>query len=259
MSLIADDELLSTKEVIPRPAEPAPPETRCQHCEWRKAGVGSLQKAWLGQHLKRQHPEHYSAPAKAKAAPRAKAAPKAPAAPKAAKAAPARTTRRSTVGFLGRNLGRMAAFAGHVPVAAPAGRALELSRWSAAIAIDGLIAGTRADRPVQKMASAGEKWERLGNGLGLPAMVLVCSMNPALAPLLEEDMREALAACLVDALPALRRRKERERQVAAALADLGELDPTLKDNPDPIGSLLQGFWAGSVIDPDGPAPDAPTP
>jgi hypothetical protein len=179
----------------------------------------------------------------AKKPPAKKAAPK--------KAAPTTTTarRHSTAAFFTKNLGRAAKFAEQVSV--PGGRALAFSSYAAGPALDELIAGTRLDKPVQKMAAASDKWERVGDAVGLPVMVMMCDANPHLYKYFEDDMRDALRGVLIAAIPQLKKKREEEQKVVVALTELAAIDPALAASDDPIGDILASFFApapGQVID-----------
>jgi hypothetical protein len=51
-------------------------------------------------------------------------------------------------------------------------------------------------------------------------------------------------------VPTIRKKVERDRKVVDALAELGHLDAAIANDPDPIGSIIGGFYGPTE------APDA---
>lgn len=239
------EEMLSSREVVPSVAE-APPVAEslvksCPECgaSKTKLGVPFLTQAQVNTHRAGVH-GYRNPDAKQKKTP-AKRAARPASAPAKPKIVSTRTTRRSTADLFGKLLGSASKVLMNV---SPAGAmAMGFSAPAAGLAIDDLIAGTKADKVAQRVVSASDKWERVSSALGLPVMVTMVDLNPALFPILEEQMRDALGTVLVMSLPSLKKKRQQEREVTSALADLGELDPALAASPDPIGSLLSGFFA----------------
>lgn len=246
--LLDGTDLLSEREVAPKAPEPSGEpilgRVSCDYCE-RSWPAVPMARAWKNGHTKQAHPEHWTGKPtsadKPKGRPKARkeTAPRAPTAQRATQVTAPR--RKSSADFFTKNLTRVAKFLENVSSAG--GRSLAFSAPSAGPAIDSLIAGTRIDKPVQRLATVSDKWEKVADAVGLPIMVTLCDMNPALFPLFEDDIRDAIEGVLIDALPALKRKREKQRQLAVALSDLGELDPELAATPDPIGAILAGFFA----------------
>ena len=234
-------DLLSPFEQPPTPA-PEPDKHLCPHCG--KEFPGARYWLQLGNHIKSAHPDKWGGPTK-KAGPKkatAERAPRAPRQTKPAAAAPSpRAGRHNLASFFTKNLERSSKALGAVSVAGA--RSLQFSAPAAGPALDALIAGTRIDKPVQKIAAVGDKWEKIGAALSLPVMVTMIDLNPALGPFLEDELRDAVESILEDAIPALIKKRQRQQRIAASLRELGALDPSLASMDDPIGAIIGGFFA----------------
>jgi hypothetical protein len=118
-------------------------------------------------------------------------------------------------------------------------------------AIDLAIAGTFVDRKiVQPLVGGAAKWEAIGAVLTLPVMVHLISVYPGLQSAFEPQLRRAAEEILILSVPTIRKKVERDRKVVDALAELGHLDPAIAADPDPIGSIIGGFFGPTE------APDA---
>jgi hypothetical protein len=134
---------------------------------------------------------------------------------------------------------QFAAKSGYVPLA----NALMFEAPAAGQAIDLAIAGTFVDRKiVQPLVGGAEKWEALGAVITLPVMVHLISVYPGLQSAFEPQLRRAAEEILILSVPTIRKKVERDRKVVDALAELGHLDPAIANDPDPIGSIIAGFY-----------------
>ena len=236
-------DLLSSQEIVP--TAPPDPVRSCPHCGAPFPGLGGAMA--LGRHVKARHPEAWSGPAAKHATRKGRAAAstarRAPAPPKtpAAKTPAPRTTARHNLGpFFAKNLARGSKALAAVSVAGA--RSLEFSAPAAGPAIDALIAGTRIDKPVQKIAAVGDKWEKIGAALSLPILVTMIDLNPMLGPVLEDELRDAVEAILEDAIPAMIAKRKRQERLRTQLLELEVLDPTFAQMADPIGAIIAGFF-----------------
>ena len=243
-----DDALLSSHEVAPKDVKPDPETRACPYCdkEFRKTGFGGFSN--LTQHVKYKHKDQPRIDGRLKkpeAKPRSHKAkttlPKSVAAVKAEDEKPPK--RRKPAGenlALLVNLGAQgAASAGYLPLA----NCLAFEAPAAGQAIDVAIAGTWPDRHViQPLVGGVEKWEAVGACLTLPVMVHLCSVYPGLRLPLEAQMRQAAEEILVLSVPTIRKKVDRNAKVAAALAELGHLDPAIAADPDPVGSIVGSFF-----------------
>jgi hypothetical protein len=134
---------------------------------------------------------------------------------------------------------QFAAKSGYVPLA----NALMFEAPAAGQAIDLAIAGTFVDRKiVQPLVGGAEKWEALGAVITLPVMVHLISIYPGLQSAFEPQLRRSAEEILILSVPTIRKKVERDRKVVDALAELGHLDPAIAADPDPIGSIIAGFY-----------------
>ena len=126
--------------------------------------------------------------------------------------------------------------------------AAEATRYEEAGAMRDLLTTVEEFDERQKMAAASDKWERVGDAVGLPVMVMMCAANPHLFKYFEDDMRDALRGVLIAAIPQLKKKREEEQKVVVALTELAAIDPALAASDDPIGDILASFFAPAVID-----------
>lgn len=254
---IAEADLLNPNEVAPvAPKEPGLDICPAEGCDrtFSTTVGGRLGRA---NHIRATHPEIWELHRRNKPKPTAKKKPgpkpKAPGAAGASGAPKPRASRRSLAGFLEKMLVRVGSFTGSL---APAGsRALVFSAPAAGPAIDGLLAGSRLDKPMQKIASTSDKWEKVGDALGLPVMIFLVEARPELFPLLEGDIRDAVTGVLVDALPRLREKRAKQQKVVNALSELGEIAPELAGSNDPIGDIVRGFFVTPEQEVAEPSPE----
>lgn len=222
MTDLADivDDLLSEQELVPTPADSPPPRETPE-------GPGLIDKA-------KEFFKPKDEPAKKAAAPVKKAP---------GKRGPAKgSTRRRP---LGDSLARVILQVGRMVntlVDPPTGAAIMFEAGALGAAVDGVIAGTFIDKPLQKGAAVAERFEPLVPLVMLPAMTFMLSKNPAMSGVLEGELREALEDVLAQSLPLLRQRAARTRMTVDALKELKMLDPALADSDDPVGDILNSFF-----------------
>ena len=233
-----EEDLLSRDETPPKPT-PVPKSYPCPEpgCSW--VGTNSAARAT------HKYKNHRGSKAKATTPKRAPAHPKAAAAAKASPATPAKA-RKSAAENLSLLVAAGAQFAartGHLPLA----NALAFEAPAAGQALDGAVAGTFIDKKIVQPLNAGaDKWEALGAVLTLPIMVHLVSLYPGLQEAFEPQIRRAAEDILVQSLPTIRKKVEKDRKVADALVELGHLDPTLAASADPVGDIVAGFFTGFV-------------
>jgi len=227
------EDFLPPHEVAPKAAKPEAKAYPCPHCEKvYDKGMDRVRKMNLENHIRHHH---------AQAAPKKVGLPKAAA---AARAVPepkpkARKPAGENLSLLVAGGAQFAAKAGYMPLA----NCLAFEAPAAGQAIDMAIAGTMVDRRiVQPFVGGAEKWEAVGACLGLPIMVHLCTVYPQMAGPLAEPMRRAAEEILVMSLPTIRKKVARDQKVAEALAELGHLDKAIADDPDPVGSIISGFF-----------------
>lgn len=245
MTDVLDQDLLSPAELLPQASEPEKPAEplvhECPECGAKKSklGVPFLTLGQVNTHRQAKHGyrnPNNKTPAKKPAA--KKAAPQ----KAAARSAPARTARKP----LGESLARLILQVGRIvntAVDPPTGAAIMFEAGALGEAVDRVIAGTFIDKPLQKGAAVAEKFEPLVPLVTMPAMIFICSKNPAMSDALEGELREALEDVLVQSLPLLRRRAARTKATVDAVAELKMIDPALRDSADPILDILNGFFS----------------
>ncbi len=164
--------------------------------------------------------------------------------------------RRRPVGeLIGDVLEKVAVIAGNFNP--PGARALAFASPALGRSLDGIVAGSPIDKRVLQPLTAGtEKWATLASALGLPFMVMAVSMQPELKTVLEPQIRAAMVVCLEEQVKVLKKRRAREKDVTKLLGELANIDDSFKDSKDPIGELLDGFFAGmpepeTVPEPEG--------
>ena len=110
-------------------------------------------------------------------------------------------------------------------------------------AVDELVAGTVVDRVViQRFAGAADKWERVGGVIAFPVLIALISRNPALLPVLEDDLREATLDVLIASIPTFEKQAQKERKAVDALSRLKKVDPRYAETDDPIGLILRDIF-----------------
>ena len=234
------DDLTSSREVAPKASKPEAKEYKCPHCDTVYGkGLDRIRRTNLSNHIRHKHKD--AAPAKAKGVAKL---PKAAAAVKAVGPEPKTKARKPA----GENLALLVSLgaqffarSGYLPLA----NSLAFEAPAAGQAIDTAIAGSLIDRKiVQPLAGGAEKWEAVGACLSLPVLVHMCTVFPHLQPAFEPQMRRAAEEILVLSVPTIRKKVERDRKLADALAELGHIDPTIAASKDPVGDILAGFFAG---------------
>lgn len=129
--------------------------------------------------------------------------------------------------------------------------------WSTPVAgeiIEDATRGTIVDKIIQPIARNGEKWQDLFDLVGLWAAIGVAQAQPEKAPLALDFARKRLTNLLPKVAANVVKQRKKERDAAAALA---ELMPELRDlglGDDPIGGLLEMLFA-----PPGPLDAQPAP
>jgi hypothetical protein len=190
----------------------------------------------LDNHIRHAHKD--AAPPKPKGTAKL---PKAAAAVKAAGPEPATKKRKPAGDNLALGVGllaQVAARAGYMPL----GNALAFEAPAAGQALDVALAGSFIDRKlIQPLSSGAEKWQAVGDVVTLPLCVQLCAVYPQLRLALEPAMRHSVENILVLTVPTLRKKVDKDRKLAEALEELGHLDKTIADDPDPVGSILNGL------------------
>lgn len=235
------DELTSTQETAPKAAEPSPASATCHFCP--ESFEGPARWFLRGRHEKDKHHEQWlaaKAGVKPKAKPKAKAQPK-PKAPTVKSQVITGKKRIPAAGAIARNLGRAAKLVEGID--GPLGRALQFSAPATGTAVDEIVAGTVVDRVViQRFAGAADKWERFGGVIAFPILIAVVSRNPALFPVLEDDLREATLDVIIASIPTLEKQKVKEKKAIDALRRLGQVDERYAETDDPIGLILRDLF-----------------
>ena len=233
------EDLLSAHEVVPKHLKAEPETEPCPYCD-KTFKAGGFGRAHLANHIKHTHPDK----APLKKTPPAKPKPKLPKSAALANAEPkpkpkARKPAGENLSLLVSGGAQFAAKSGYVPLA----NALMFEAPAAGQAIDLAIAGTWPDKHiVQPLVGGAEKWEALGAVITLPVMVHLISVYPGLQSAFEPQLRRAAEEILILSVPTIRKKVERDRKVVDALAELGHLDPAIAADPDPIGSIIAGFY-----------------
>jgi hypothetical protein len=233
------EEFLSAHEIVPKHLKAEPETEPCPYCD-KTFKAGGFGRAHLANHIKYTHKDK----APLKKTPPAKGKPKLPKSAALAKAVPepkakARKPAGENLSLLVSGGAQFAAKSGYVPLA----NALMFEAPAAGQAIDLAIAGTFVDRKiVQPLVGGAEKWEALGAVITLPVMVHLISVYPGLQSAFEPQLRRAAEEILILSVPTIRKKVERDRKVVDALAELGHLDPAIAADPDPIGSIISGFY-----------------
>lgn len=253
------DDLLSKREIVPVAAEPEQVETRtgglilrCPECgkTANKLGVPFVTNGQLGTHRANVHgyrapakavPAKKTAPAKAVPAKKAAAVKKDP-----AKATPAPTPTKARKP-LGESIARLVLQVGRIinQIEPPTGAVIMFEAGALGNAIDNAIAGTFIDGPLQKASKTASKIEPLVPLISLPAMVFMASRDEKMGQMLEAEIREAIEDVLVQSLPLLKKRATRTRETLEALEELKAIDPEIYGSADPVGTILDGFFAGA--------------
>ncbi len=234
-----EDDLTSSREVAPKASKSEAKEYQCPHCDkvYGK-GLDRIRRTNLSNHIRHQHKD--AAPAKTKGVA------KLPKSAAAAKAVPAQSEKKRKPA--GENLALLVSLAAQFSARSgylPLGNALAFEAPAAGQAIDTAIAGSFIDRKlVQPLTSGAERWEAVGACLSLPVLVHMCTVFPHLQGAFEPQMRRAVEEILVLSVPTIRKKVERDRKLADALAELGHIDPTIAASKDPAGDILAGLFVG---------------
>ncbi len=242
MTDLLDEELVSPAESLPIAPPGAPASVQCRYCaEVFEGGARFLNR---GRHESKMHKEEK---AKAKTSPKPKGKPGPKPKPKVAKPASKPAARRTSAADA---ISTVLASAGSMvaKVDQPLSRALTISAPATGSAIDELVAGTFVDRSVlQPFAKGADKWERLGGVIAFPVLVAVISRRPQMFVPLEGYLRDSLTDVLVASVPAMQKRKAKEKKAVDALSALAQVDERYAQSEDPIGLLLADIFG----DPDG--------
>jgi hypothetical protein len=235
------DDLTSTAETKPKAAEKLPDVTSCRYCSKTFDSFGPARYFQRGAHEKKDHHEQWLA-AKAGVKPTKKTAKKPAAKAKPAKSTVVNSKRIPVSESVTRNLGRLSKMVLRVDV--PLGRALQFSAPATGSAVDEVVAGTYVDRKViQPLAGYADKWEKFGGVIAFPVMIALCSRNPEMFPLLEDDLRDATLDVLIASIPTFEKRAAREKKAVDALRRLGQVDERYATTDDPIGLILRDIFA----------------
>lgn len=241
-----EEEFTSSEEVAPKTAAPEPDSVSCHFCS--KTFEGPVRWFQRGTHEKKDHHDQWlAAKAGVKSKPAAKKAAPKESKPRAAKATVVtpKAKRIAAGDSIARNLSRVAKMVSQAD--APLGRALTFSAPATGAAIDDVVAGTLIDRVVvQRFAGAADKWEKFGGVIAFPVLIAVISRNPALLPMLEEDLREATLDVIIASIPTFEKQKAREKKAVDALSRLGQVDPRYAETNDPIGLILQDIFGPPI-------------
>jgi len=81
----------------------------------------------------------------------------------------------------------------------------------------------------------------VGGGRGLPLPPCDQDLLGRPAHRVREGDGEAI---LILSVPTIRKKVERDKKLTEALSELGALDANIASDPDPVGSILNGFFAG---------------
>lgn len=206
-AILDEDDLLSPLERVPAIAKaPAEPKVRLA----------------LGREKKAESTPAPKTPAKATPKPK-----------------PTPPAKRRPVGErLGSTLEKLAQLV--VMIEPAGGRALVFAAPAIGMQADQAVAGTWADRKlVQPVVGVTSRWAGFAAALGLPLGVMTLARAPQLYPLMEDELKEALSICVLEKVRQRRARREKDRKLAQALAEVGELDPSLAASEDPLGELLR--------------------
>ncbi len=238
-----EEQFTSSDEVAPKAPAAEPNVTTCHFCSQTFEGPAR----WFqrGRHEKEKHHDEWTA---AKAGVKPKAAAKKVATERKPKAQVAKGPvtspgkKRIPAGeSISRNLARVAKMIAQAD--APLGRALTFSAPATGTAVDELVAGTVVDRMViQRFAGVADKWEKVGGVIAFPIMIAVISRNPALYPMLEDDLRDATLDVVIASIPTFEKKKARENKAIDALRRLGQVDERYAAAVDPIGLILQDIF-----------------
>ena len=106
---------------------------------------------------------------------------------------------------------------------------------------------------VQRIAAVSDKWERLGGVIAFPVLVAVISKNPALFPVLEDELREATMDVLIANIPTMEKKKAREKKAFETLSRLGQVDERYAATDDPLRLLLEDIFAVEIVADDADA------
>ncbi len=258
VDLTLDDEILSPNEIAPAApstsnSQAAGASTRCHYCS--EEFDGGFRFAKRGMHEKKEHRAEWEAArapgakkvARAKKATKKAAPPKTPAAPRATP-----VKRISAADSIATNVGRIAKLLGGLDP--PLSRALVFSAPATGQAVDELVAGTVVDKlVVQRIAAVSDKWERLGGVIAFPVLVAVISKNPALFPVLEDELREATMDVLIANIPTMEKKKAREKKAFETLSRFGQVDERYAATDDPLRLLLEDIFAVEIVADDADA------
>lgn len=127
----------------------------------------------------------------------------------------------------------------------PTGRALVLQAPVAGMILEEQFKGTLVDRIVQPLARSGETARELGALFGVPMLVTLVTVRPALAEAAVPHLRTLLRDWAIIAGPKM---KARERREAKALEQLGVDEKGLNELID--GWLVAMFAAGPDDEPE---------
>jgi hypothetical protein len=247
-----EEELTSTAETKPRPAEKQPEGLTCHFCT--EVFEGGARFVKRGLHEKRQHPDEWTAakatgvkPTKKTAKAKKAATPrKAPAKPASGPVTSAKAKRIPAGDGIAMALGMTAQVV--MKVDGPVGRALQFSAPATGDAVDELVAGTFVDRKViQPFVGVADKWEKVGGIIAFPVLIAVISRNPALYLPLEDQLRAATVDVINAAVPTLEKRKKAEQKAADSIARLGKVDPRYADSDDPIRLILEDIFGVKIV------------
>jgi len=242
------DNLTSHAETPPQAAPTAVATATCRWCPETFEGPARL--IFKGRHESKAHHDEWLE-AKAGVSHKSKKATAKKAAPPRARpqTATPKPKRIAAADSIGRNLARVGKLVANAD--APLGRALTFSAPATGAAVDELVAGTVVDRVViQRFAGAADKWERVGGVIAFPVLIALISRNPALLPVLEDDLREATLDVLIASIPTFEKQAQKERKAVDALARLRKVDDRYATTDDPIGLILADIF-GPIVTGDG--------
>lgn len=107
--------------------------------------------------------------------------------------------------------------------------------------LDSLIEGTLVDKVLQPLAGKGENAKSVAAVFALPLVIGMLERNPG-NPMFYGVAYNLVAANIADLVPTLKRKRQDNRKLASALADLGEMFE-IPRGADPIAFVLQQLLA----------------
>jgi hypothetical protein len=130
----------------------------------------------------------------------------------------------------------------------PVGRALQFEAPLAGKRFDAVIQGTLLDRIIQPFVRAEEGAESLGALILFPVLIGTYERNPALGPVIEPFLREAIETVAVEVAADLKAKNRKDKRTAQALADLS-VAFDIPEGENVVDALLMGIFDMSAYQP----------